>query len=323
MNEFLAYRYPGEQLEKWSGNWETSDFNQIDLRDKNFVISNFDRTAFSVFKPKGKLHNITVKNLGQSNLKPISKKKYIDKLKFAMELMCERSVDKIIFSRIKHQKKSTKSDNAIFENLLLQYPDAFVYFLNSKKWGCWMGASPEILIKQKSTSSYETIALAGTLPVEKSNNWSSKEKVEQQYVADYIEKAIQINGKLVSKSEIKEKIAGPVKHLATTFSFNINNGKIGNMITDLHPTPAVCGVPFEDAKSLIFEIESHNRDLYAGFLGLLGGDQTHLFVNLRCMRCFHDSVDIYVGGGITADSVPENEWEETERKASTLINVIT
>ena len=47
-------------------------------------------------------------------------------------------------------------------------------------------------------------------------------------------------------------------------------------------------------------------------------DTTNLFVNLRCTELFANAVNLYVGGGITKDSIPEAEWEETELKAKTL-----
>ena len=42
-----------------------------------------------------------------------------------------------------------------------------------------------------------------------------------------------------------------------------------------------------------------------------------LYVNLRCMKVLDDRLVLYIGGGITHDSVPEEEWEETEIKADT------
>jgi isochorismate synthase len=47
-----------------------------------------------------------------------------------------------------------------------------------------------------------------------------------------------------------------------------------------------------------------------------------LFVNLRCMQVFPTQFALYLGGGIMADSDPSKEWEETELKSMTLLNVI-
>ena len=50
--------------------------------------------------------------------------------------------------------------------------------------------------------------------------------------------------------------------------------------------------------------------------------QSNLYVNLRCMQVFKDKVSLYIGGGITKDSQPTAEWEETLRKAETLQRVL-
>jgi isochorismate synthase len=40
------------------------------------------------------------------------------------------------------------------------------------------------------------------------------------------------------------------------------------------------------------------------------------------MKVYNDRLVLYIGGGITHDSVAEEEWEETEIKAETLLSVI-
>lgn len=51
-------------------------------------------------------------------------------------------------------------------------------------------------------------------------------------------------------------------------------------------------------------------------------ESVRLFVNLRCMELTPDRYILYAGGGITAKSVPEEEWEETNNKAKTLLSAI-
>lgn len=63
---------------------------------------------------------------------------------------------------------------------------------------------------------------------------------------------------------------------------------------------------------------------YAGYLGPVNiHNRICLFVNLRCMQLLGDQAVLYAGAGVTADSVPESEWEETEIKLNTLLKVIT
>lgn len=125
-----------------------------------------------------------------------------------------------------------------------------------------------------------------------------------------------------------------------------NNDKtvIGNLIAALHPTPAVCGLPRGRAKQFILENENYDRVFYTGFLGELNiknekkrsGNRRNqenqayaavvrssaLFVNLRCMKLDEKKAYIFVGGGITKDSDPDAEWEETQNKSQTMKAVL-
>ena len=99
--------------------------------------------------------------------------------------------------------------------------------------------------------------------------------------------------------------------------------KLGELIKRLHPTPAVCGLSKIDAYNLIERAEIHDRRYYTGYLGPWGLDnKKQLFVNLRCAEINDKHMYLYVGGGLTGDSVPEKEWEETLQKAKTLMSVI-
>lgn len=91
----------------------------------------------------------------------------------------------------------------------------------------------------------------------------------------------------------------------------------------LHPTPAVGGFPVRQALQYLEQTERYNRRYYAGYLGPVGNtDEFHWFVNLRCMEIFPQAVSLYVGGGITVLSEPRKEWEETELKSRTLLDIL-
>jgi isochorismate synthase len=171
----------------------------------------------------------------------------------------------------------------------------------------------------------QTLSLAGTKPAI-DLNWSAKEIEEQQIVTDYIEQSLRkLEIHNYRKEKVRNKQAGDIVHLATRFGFNSEylKGRIHNFISEMHPTPAVCGLPKEKALDLIFQTENHNREYYAGYCGLVSNkDNTDLFVNLRCMKIFPNHLVLYVGGGLTLASIPEKEWEETVLKANTLLSVI-
>jgi isochorismate synthase len=176
--------------------------------------------------------------------------------------------------------------------------------------------------------------------------WESKEKEEQQIVTDYIVRSLQTSVSNLRISEIKTVKAGNVLHLKTdiTAQLKLDSLNLKRIIQNLHPTPAVCGFSKEKAKQFILESENYDREYYTGFLGELNFKKkksrnsnrqnveknayasikniTNLFVNLRCMQLNRNEVTIYVGGGITHDSIPENEWEETVSKSGVIKSIL-
>ena len=82
-------------------------------------------------------------------------------------------------------------------------------------------------------------------------------------------------------------------------------------------------MPLQPALNFIKKHEKYDRELYAGFLGPINMDgYTHLFVNLRCMKIMGRTGRFYAGAGITENSNPEKEFEETQLKMQTLKKII-
>ncbi len=216
----------------------------------------------------------------------------------------------------------------IFHEACKRHPNAFVYLFKSDEH-FWMGASPEPLLRLID-GNVSTVSLAGTRPHSKLNmelsNWTMKEILEQEYVTRYIHdilREFQIRDYRVTSPYVKK--AGDLVHLRTDFTFRYDHisGRIWELLDALHPTPAVAGQPKDEAISFIKKLEPHDREYYTGFLGpVQSNEQIDLFVNLRCMKITPDYLSLFTGGGITLESVPEDEWEETQLKAKSLLNII-
>lgn len=217
-----------------------------------------------------------------------------------------------------------------FEKLVQLYPTTFVYCFFHPKLGTWLGATPEQLLKAND-SVFETIALAGTQKANDSSAviWKQKEKEEQQFVTDYIVNKLKNVASDVLVSEPYSIQAGSIWHIKTDISGVLNLGSsLQQVVSLLHPTPAVCGLPKEDSKAFILENEKYDRTFYTGFLGELNSSLTNetqssdLFVNLRCMQIVENKALLYMGCGITKDSIPEKEWEESSNKSVTMKKVL-
>jgi isochorismate synthase len=208
-----------------------------------------------------------------------------------------------------------------FEKLVQLYSSTFVYCFFHPKVGIWLGATPEQLVKANSTS-FQTIALAGTQKDRGTSEvfWEEKEKKEQQFVTDYIVETLNEAVAKIAVSKPYSLKAGSIWHIKTDISGILNSGfGLQQVIRLLHPTPAVCGLPKDKAKAFILENENYNRTFYTGFLGELNMEnKTDLFVNLRCMEICDSQANLYMGCGITKDSIPEKEWQESVNKSLTM-----
>ena len=234
----------------------------------------------------------------------------------------KKEVEKVVLSRIK-KIKTEKTGIEIFKSLNQNYAATYNYILSNPEIGTWLGASPELLLRV-TADKIKTVSLAGTKQANANTEWTEKEITEQKIVTDFILNTLKSNDfKNINSSSVQTVKAGTVEHLKTEISADVKNKEaLHLLLIDLHPTPATCGLPKDIAFKRINEIEHHDRKFYTGFIGILRNGQQDFFVNLRCMELSVDEAVLYIGGGLTIDSHCESEWQETERKSTTLSNLL-
>jgi isochorismate synthase len=220
-----------------------------------------------------------------------------------------------------------------FEKLCASYPTAFVSLITAPEIGTWMGASPESIIEVDKSKIFTTVAVAGTQKHQKKLSlqdvpWKQKEIEEQALVSRYIINCFKkIRLREFEEMGPKTVVAGNLLHLKTTYTVDMqetNFPQLGSVMLDLlHPTSAVCGMPKTRSQEFLKKQESFQRELFSGYLGPVNmNDETHLFVNLRCMQIQPQHAILYAGAGVTEDSIPEKEWIETQLKCDTLLDVL-
>lgn len=251
------------------------------------------------------------------------------KVEAAIEKIKEGQFEKVVLSRFKEEKlPSNFSPWDFFEHISKRYENAFTSLTFLPGHGLWIGASPELLLSDNETA-FKTVSLAGTKQLESGTNlseiaWTQKEIEEQAFVSRYIINCFKkIRLREFHEHGPKTIKAGNLAHLKTEFVVDYNEVRFENladqMLNLLHPTSAVCGMPIESSKPWIEKIENYNREFYSGFIGPVNfNGSTDLFVNLRCMKVSEGIVRLYAGAGITEDSIPQKEFEETEMKMNVL-----
>ncbi|MFD2518488.1 chorismate-binding protein [Salinimicrobium flavum] len=363
---FIAYRKPeatGVQafLQQNADLYTTEDFTE-----SGFIFAPFDDRKKTILIPENASEKLIFEQVFSeeastsvdSPKEEISEEKksaHIQLVSKAVLALKTGEMDKVVLSRKEDVKLKEKAPLKLFRELLKTYPTAFVYCWFHPKVGCWLGATPETLFKVEGTR-FKTMALAGTQKYTGTMEvtWGGKEKQEQQFVTDSIVENLKQSGVENLKISAPYTVrAGNLLHLRTDIT-GIMHSKavrsdgstegISGIISVLHPTPAVCGLPKEKAKEFILSEEGYDREFYTGFLGELNlqkntqrsrnrrnvenlayravKKETALFVNLRCMKIEAEKAELFIGGGITKDSVPEDEWQETVNKAETMKKVL-
>ncbi|TVR40083.1 MAG: hypothetical protein EA392_04625 [Cryomorphaceae bacterium] len=236
---------------------------------------------------------------------------------------------KVILSRVKQTPVPDGFNPlSLFDRLCQVYPNATIHLLIQKGQFAWLGATPELLLDFENRE-LKTVSLAGTRALlpdgTPSADWSNKELEEQQLVTEFIRDVLEQTPHLnLQKIEAAHSVrAGNVIHLCSRFFAQSEKGfSWTSLLKRLHPTPAIAGLPRDAALKLIEQTESHPRSYYGGFLGKAGPDSARLYLNLRCLRFTNTAIEYYAGGGYTAASDAEDEWNETEHKIRTLLSVV-
>ena len=156
---------------------------------------------------------------------------------------------------------------------------------------------------------------------------SAKDRHEHQLVVDAIRDALDpMCAELEIAPEPKLRKTDAVWHLHTLIDGRLRETSITalDLAVALHPTPAVCGTPTPAAAGLINELEG-DRGFYAGAVGWCDqrGDGRWV-VSIRCAQLSADrrSAQAHSGGGIVAESDPDDEVAETTMKFNTILSAL-
>ena len=267
--------------------------------------------------------------------------------------LCAGRFRKLVLSRCSELPVKGGDVDAVglFRQACLSYPRLFISLVYTPQSGLWLTATPEILLESIPSTrpdgvgeAWRTIALAGTMPLSEqaasdaevaaAARWSAKDIEEQRLVASYIADCLHRFSDDVREDGPRTVRAAHLLHLRSDFTFTLSpRAGVGDLLQALHPTPAVCGLPKEEAFQFIQTHEHTPRRYYSGFMGPINVNanendnenknenerrSTHLYVTLRCMELSAACCRLYAGGGLLKESSEQSEWQETEAKLDTM-----
>ena len=219
------------------------------------------------------------------------------------------------------------------KNLRELHPDCYIFSTSNGRGQNFIGASPERLVSIQNKQ-LVTDALAGSAPRGKTNNEdlnlanlllrNRKEKREHKAVSDFIMKRLRQIGLKPQQLPLQLLKLSNIQHLWTPIYAPLPaHIKPLKIVEQLHPTPAVAGVPTETACQKICHYEQFDRSLYAAPLGWVDYEGNCEFVvGIRSALIDGDRARLYAGAGIVSGSNPTKEFAEVQLKLESLLKAL-
>ena len=153
---------------------------------------------------------------------------------------------------------------------------------------------------------------------------SAKDNREFNFVKNFIEKALLPLSSQLNWQEDQILRTTSVQHLynkvIATLTSDCTDQKL---LAALHPTPAVCGTPTQEALKLLKSLEPFQRGWYSGAIGWLGTKGADIAVGIRSALVTNSCLKVFAGAGIVQGSNSLKEWEELEAKTAAFCRILS
>jgi menaquinone-specific isochorismate synthase len=237
---------------------------------------------------------------------------------------------KVVLARDLHASADIPIDpRVLLRWLAARYPGCFTFACDGL-----VGATPELLIR-KDGWEVSSLVLAGTAPrgaaqaedseLARALLGSAKENEEHEYAAASLRDTLSPLCAAMYVTPRPELIRLPnVQHLGTRVRGTLAAARSAlALVAAVHPTAAVGGTPTDAAVEVIRELESMDRERYAGPVGWVDADGNGEWgISLRCAQLDGKRARLFAGCGIVAGSDPAAELAETESKFRPMRNAL-
>ncbi len=295
---------------------------QVEISKK--IDGLWERFGSNRHTPTFRAHEDHLVNLGSERVDLPSFANWSLGVQKALELIQNGELEKIVLAR----KSVLPTVSAVSPFLLLSalrsaQSNSAPFFFSPSAEMSFMGVSPERLLALEG-SNLSSEAVGGTASLFEQSieravselNSDKKSLHEHELVVAYLVNALSSLSESVSAEQKPgARVLNDLVHLKTSIKAKIKDTtSIGNILSTLHPTPAVSGFPVSDAKQIIRKIEGFNRGWYAGYMGYITANRSEFNVTIRSLLLNHNFIALFAGAGIVAGSDAHSEWQEIERK---------
>ncbi|MGE8206234.1 isochorismate synthase [Heyndrickxia sp. NPDC080065] len=286
-----------------------------------------------IFTVKERENLTIIESLREHEINPDEWKEAVGEVVRALKE--DNDLNKVVMARkMNIEFNELISSEKVLEHLCKGQQDSYIFALEIMN-SCFTGASPERLVK-KSGNDVLSACLAGSIKRDSNEKRDAmlgqdlladmKNRHEHQLVVSMIEDVIQ---KFCTEVAIPKEPSilkmRDIQHLFTPVKGKIKDQNISilSLVEELHPTPAMGGVPTKDALKVIREMEKMDRGFYAAPIGWIDYRANGEFaVAIRSGLIKENEAFLYAGCGVVSDSNPEDEYYETRIKFRPMLRAL-
>ncbi len=259
---------------------------------------------------------------------------WVDIVQESIDAIRRGTMDKVVLARsviVRADVPAAPFD--LVARLRSTYPGCFAFGWQEAD-GTFIGATPELLVERRDDR-VRSQPLAGSAPRgEGEDEDRAIGEILMASIKDRYEHAVVVDDIVARLDPITENLTAPptptllkmsnVQHLASEVIGVLKPSRsVIEVAGALHPTPAVAGVPRDEALAFIGKAETIDRGWYSGGIGWVdGAGNGQIAVALRCALVRGDTARLYAGAGVVSGSHPETELEETRLKFRPLLNLL-
>ena len=217
----------------------------------------------------------------------------------------------------------------LYEALAAAQPSAYSALLHTAEEEWVLSFSPEMLFRMEASGRLLTRPMKGTAPADAETGWlaaDEKNRAEHVMIVDLLRNDV---GRVCEAGSVQvEEMFAVEQHrtlqqMTSTVSGRLKAGVgLGAVMQAMLPAGSMTGAPKRRTVELLRELEGAPRGVYSGAIGFAGPDGTAAFsVPIRTLTIAGKRLRMGVGGGVVADSTPEDELAECWLKARFLMGV--
>jgi len=252
---------------------------------------------------------------------------------WALDAFDRDVMQKVVLARRVDLEFDETPDPVQLLNLLQDGTPNCFHFLFESELGAFLGATPERLFFRRGREVFSE-AVAGTRPRGETTDddeayrssllGSEKDQREHAFVREYIKEVLEaVCHSVAVEAEATEMKLAAGRHLHSRLSGTLKSEVSDfDLLSRLHPTPAVGGSPSSLALEAIDSLEDFDRGWYAGPIGWVGRDSAEFAVALRCGVIHRNMLSLFSGAGLVKGSEPGSEWLEIEQKITDFTRVL-